>query len=110
VALRGHGEIPFEPAGQVGCEAIVSKRLGSPYRSGRSPHWVKVKNPAAPKAGSGNRWEAVGCICGSPRTKYRRTHLCYAAISSLRFVWSCYAVREARRRVSFYGSRDFPQD
>jgi hypothetical protein len=26
----------------------VSKRLGSPYRSGRSPHWVKVKNPKAP--------------------------------------------------------------
>jgi hypothetical protein len=23
-------------------------RLGSPYRSGRSPHWVKVKNPKAP--------------------------------------------------------------
>jgi ATP-dependent DNA ligase len=27
---------------------IVSKRLGSPYRSGRSPLWVKVKNPKAP--------------------------------------------------------------
>jgi ATP-dependent DNA ligase len=26
----------------------VSKRLGSPYRSGRSDHWIKVKNPAAP--------------------------------------------------------------
>jgi ATP-dependent DNA ligase len=26
----------------------VSKRLGSPYRSGRSRHWVKTKNPAAP--------------------------------------------------------------
>jgi ATP-dependent DNA ligase len=29
-------------------EGIVSKRLGSMYRSGRSPHWVKVKNPKAP--------------------------------------------------------------
>jgi ATP-dependent DNA ligase len=29
-------------------EGIVSQRLGSPYRSGRSKHWVKVKNPAAP--------------------------------------------------------------
>jgi ATP-dependent DNA ligase len=27
---------------------IVSKRLGWPYRSGRSRHWVKSKNPAAP--------------------------------------------------------------
>ena len=23
-------------------------RIGSPYRAGRSPHWVKVKNPKAP--------------------------------------------------------------
>jgi hypothetical protein len=27
---------------------IVSKRLGSPHRAGRSAHWVKVKNPKAP--------------------------------------------------------------
>jgi ATP-dependent DNA ligase len=26
----------------------VSKRLGSPYRSGRSPDWLKMKNPDAP--------------------------------------------------------------
>ena len=31
----------------VGCEGIVSKRFGSLYRSGRSPHWIKVKNPKA---------------------------------------------------------------
>jgi hypothetical protein len=24
--------------------AWKGKRLGSPYRSGRSPHWIKVKN------------------------------------------------------------------
>jgi ATP-dependent DNA ligase len=29
-------------------EGIVSKRLGSPYVSGRSRHWIKSKNPAAP--------------------------------------------------------------
>jgi hypothetical protein len=26
----------------------VSKRLGSPYISGRTRHWLKFKNPAAP--------------------------------------------------------------
>jgi hypothetical protein len=31
---------------------IVSKRLGSPYRLGRSEHWVKVKNPKAPSGGA----------------------------------------------------------
>jgi hypothetical protein len=24
------------------------KRLGSPYRSGSTTHWIKVKNPKAP--------------------------------------------------------------
>jgi len=42
------GEIVFKHACKLGCEGIVSKRLGSLYRSGRSPHWVKVKNPSAP--------------------------------------------------------------
>jgi bifunctional non-homologous end joining protein LigD len=42
------GEIVFREACKLGCEGIVSKRVGSPYRSGRSPHWVKVKNPKAP--------------------------------------------------------------
>jgi ATP-dependent DNA ligase len=38
--------IPY--ACQLGFESIVSKRLGSPYVSGRSRHWIKSKNPAAP--------------------------------------------------------------
>jgi hypothetical protein len=33
---------------ELGCEGIVSKRLGSPCRSGRADCWLKVKNPAAP--------------------------------------------------------------
>jgi hypothetical protein len=45
---EGDGEIIFKHACRLGCEGIVSKRLGSLYRSGRSPHWVKVKNPKAP--------------------------------------------------------------
>jgi ATP-dependent DNA ligase len=31
-----------------GLEGLVSKRLGSRYRSGRSPEWLKFKNPQAP--------------------------------------------------------------
>src|SRR6516164_4629986 len=45
---EGDGNIIFKHACKLGCEGIVSKRLGSLYRSGRSPHWVKVKNPKAP--------------------------------------------------------------
>jgi ATP-dependent DNA ligase len=32
----------------IGLEGIVSKRLGSPYCSGRSRDWTKMKNPNAP--------------------------------------------------------------
>jgi bifunctional non-homologous end joining protein LigD len=46
--FEGDGDIIFEHACKLGCEGIVSKRLGSRYRSGRSPHWLKIKNPAAP--------------------------------------------------------------
>ena len=42
------GAIVFREACRLGCEGIVSKRLGSIYRRGRSPLWLKVKNPNAP--------------------------------------------------------------
>jgi bifunctional non-homologous end joining protein LigD len=42
------GAIVYRRACALRCEGIVSKRLGSPYRSGRADCWLKVKNPAAP--------------------------------------------------------------
>jgi ATP-dependent DNA ligase len=52
------GVVVFRQACALGCEGIVSKRLGSPYRSGRADCWVKAKNPAAPaaKRESGEDW------------------------------------------------------
>jgi len=44
----GDGATIYRKACAVGCEGLVSKRRGSPYRSGRSEHWVKFKNPPAP--------------------------------------------------------------
>lgn len=38
----------FEHACKLGFEGIVAKRRDRPYRSGRSPDWIKVKNPNAP--------------------------------------------------------------
>ena len=42
------GGVVFRHACKLGLEGIVSKRKGSPYRSGRSPDWLKMKNPDAP--------------------------------------------------------------
>ena len=48
--LSGHieadGPTVFAHACKMGLEGIVSKRKASPYRSGRSPDWLKSKNPA----------------------------------------------------------------
>jgi bifunctional non-homologous end joining protein LigD len=44
----GDGATIYAQACKLGCEGIVSKRLGSPYRSGRVNHWLKIKNLAAP--------------------------------------------------------------
>jgi hypothetical protein len=62
--FEGDGDILFAHACKLGCEGIVSKRFGSSYRSGRSAHWVKVKNPKAPAVKreaeeDWKRWEQV---------------------------------------------------
>jgi bifunctional non-homologous end joining protein LigD len=45
--LEEDGPIVFKHARKLGLEGIVSKRKDSGYRSGRSPHWIKSKNPNA---------------------------------------------------------------
>src|SRR5262249_46793329 len=46
--IEGDGPTVFAHACKLGLEGIVSKRKDSMYRSGRSPDWLKMKNPAAP--------------------------------------------------------------
>jgi bifunctional non-homologous end joining protein LigD len=42
------GPLVFLRACKLGLEGIVSKRRDSSCSSGRSPHWIKSKNPNAP--------------------------------------------------------------
>jgi bifunctional non-homologous end joining protein LigD len=46
--LESDGSDVFHHACMLGFEGIVSKRSDSQYRSGRSPDWIKSKNPNAP--------------------------------------------------------------
>ncbi len=45
--LTGDGAEIFAHACKFGLEGIVSKRLNSPYRSGKVKYWLKTKNPKA---------------------------------------------------------------
>ena len=65
--FSGDGAMIFKHACALGCEGIVSKRLDSPYHSGRVNHWRKIKNPAAPAVKreaeedwGGKRWTRRG--------------------------------------------------
>jgi bifunctional non-homologous end joining protein LigD len=51
------GATIFDHACRMGLEGIVAKRRDRPYRSGRSPDWIKVKNPDAPAATRIMEWE-----------------------------------------------------
>jgi bifunctional non-homologous end joining protein LigD len=46
--IEGDAKTVLEHACKLGLEGIVSKRKGSPYVSGRSNHWIKLKNPDSP--------------------------------------------------------------
>jgi bifunctional non-homologous end joining protein LigD len=45
--IEADGLDVFNHACKLGLEGIVSKRKESRYRSGRSPDWIKSKNPNA---------------------------------------------------------------
>ena len=47
---KGHGDKLFAAVCNLGLEGIVSKRLTSAYKSGRSKTWIKVKKPRSPAA------------------------------------------------------------
>jgi bifunctional non-homologous end joining protein LigD len=44
------GEVVFRHACKLGLEGIVPKRKDSPFRSGRSPDWLKMREPGAAPA------------------------------------------------------------
>jgi len=65
--LAHDGESVFRHACKMGLEGIVLKRLGSRYRSGRSPDWLKFKNPEAPaaKREAEEDWGRIGRLDGT---------------------------------------------
>jgi bifunctional non-homologous end joining protein LigD len=59
------GNTIFRRACTMRLEGIVAKRRDKPYRSGRSPDWIKVKNPDAAAATRG-RWDGRGRLSMLP--------------------------------------------
>jgi hypothetical protein len=53
---------------KLGLEGIVSKRHGSRYQSGRSPHWIKMKNPDSPARETRGRGKLTAVRRPAPAT------------------------------------------
>jgi len=72
--LDEDGPLVFEHACKLGLEGIVSKRKDSRYTSGRSPHWIKSKNPNAPavKREAEEDWGSRGEAKMTKKTKRGR--------------------------------------
>ena len=63
------GEVVFYHACKLGLEGTVSKRKDSTYRPGRSPDWLKMKNPAceAVRREAEEDWGSVEAARGALR-------------------------------------------
>ena len=71
------GAVVFQHACKMGLEGIVSKRLGSRYRSGRSTDWLKFKNSDAPAV----KCEAKANLLRRGGKKYREHLLIFVCAS-----------------------------
>jgi hypothetical protein len=69
---EGDGEIVFQHACKLGCEGIVSKRLGSLYRSGRVAAFGQNQKPecASGEARGRGGLGQVGTCCGQSRSGF----------------------------------------
>src|SRR5262245_11937486 len=81
-----------------GSKASCQSGSGSPYRSGRSRHWVKSKNPAAPSVKREAEEDGAEGVLGSLIRKDESrcvtfTHLTRNALSS-RSSWKPYSVTQ----------------
>jgi hypothetical protein len=73
-ALSAEGALVFAKACELGLEGIVSKRVGSAYRSGNCRNWTKAKNPSfARLALHEKRRVNSGDVRFRPRQYQRRT-------------------------------------
>lgn len=69
--IEADGSTVFAYACKMGLKGIASKRESSPYRSGRSPDWLKSKNPRARRCGGKRR--RIGSMIEGKTGRPRRT-------------------------------------
>jgi hypothetical protein len=93
----------FKHAVALGCEGIVSKRLGSPYRAGRSAHWLKIKNPEAPAVGRAKA--GGGRLGGGAAVRGQRFRVPYEGLKYPHMITDARVTRSWPRNISVEAGR-----
>jgi bifunctional non-homologous end joining protein LigD len=78
--FESDGDAVLDSARQLSLEGIVSKKLGSPYRSGRSENWTKTKCRAGHEVVLGGWKTTHGKFRSLMAGVYRGDHLAYVGI------------------------------
>ena len=112
--FEANGEDVLESAKKLGLEGIISKKLGSPYRSGRSDSWTKTKSRAGQEVVLGGWKTTNGKFRSLMAGVYRGGHLAFVGIIGTGFGQDTVrrimpALKKAEADKSPFGGKDAPR-
>jgi bifunctional non-homologous end joining protein LigD len=109
------GDAIMESARQLSLEGIVSKKLGSPYHSGRSQNWTKAKCRAGHEVVLGGWKSTNGKFRSLMAGAYRGGHLAFVGIVGTGFGQDAVrrimpALKAASSEKNPFGGKDAPRE
>jgi bifunctional non-homologous end joining protein LigD len=112
--FESDGEAVLQSARKLGLEGIVSKKLASPYRSGRSESWTKAKIRAGQEVVLGGWKTTSGKFRSLMAGVYRGDHLAFVGMVGTGFGQDTVrrimpALKRAASDQSPFGGKDAPR-
>jgi bifunctional non-homologous end joining protein LigD len=108
------GDTILQSASKLGLEGIVSKKLGAPYRSGRSENWTKAKTRAGQEVVLGGWKSTNGKFRSLMAGVNRNGHLAFVGIVGTGFGQDTVrrimpALKAAASNTNPFGGKDAPR-
>jgi bifunctional non-homologous end joining protein LigD len=112
--FEANGEDVLESAKKLSLEGIVSKKLSSPYRSGRSESWTKAKSRAGQEVVLGGWKTTSGKFRSLMAGVHRDGHLAFVGMIGTGFGQDTVrrimpALKKAEANESPFGGKDSPR-
>jgi bifunctional non-homologous end joining protein LigD len=112
--FEGNGDAVLESAAKLSLEGIISKKLSSPYRPGRSENWTKVKARAGQEVVLGGWKTTNGKFRSLMAGVYRGDHLAFVGMVGTGFGQDTVrrimpSLKKAASDKSPFGGKDAPR-